>query len=325
MGVIPATPPSRSGVKTLAVALLVANIMIVVTGGAVRLSGSGLGCPTWPRCTDQSFVVHGELGIHGVIEFSNRMFTFVLAAVAIATWIAVWRSRPRRSSLVTLATVLALGIPAQALLGGVTVLTHLNPWVVAGHLLLSLAMVGLSVALLRRIDESDADPRPTVPPAVAWLGRATFAVAWVVLYLGTVVTGSGPHAGDASSPRTGLNPGVVAQFHADAVFLLVGLTVGSILALRAVGAPARAQQAARWLLGIELAQGVVGFTQYFTNLPIALVAVHMLGAALVSAGATWLLLGLRDRGTAPAPAEPLPATTEQPSTARASTQPSAAR
>ncbi len=292
---VSAAGPAQSSVKPFAVALLVANVVIVVTGGAVRLTGSGLGCPTWPRCTDQSFVVHGQLGIHGAIEFSNRMFTFVLAAIAVATWVAVWRSQPRRTSLVKLATALVLGIPAQALLGGVTVLTHLNPWVVSGHLLLSMAMVGLSVVLLRRIGEGDEAPRATVPRGVVALVRATFVAAWVVLYLGTVVTGSGPHAGDASSPRTGLNPGTVSQLHADLVFLLVGLTIGCGFALRGVAAPARAMQAARWLLVIELAQGVVGFTQYFTDLPIALVAVHMLGAALVSAAATWLLVSIRQR------------------------------
>ncbi len=291
-------PPSPRTLKRLAVALLVANMLIVVTGGAVRLTGSGLGCPTWPRCSGGSFVVHGALGIHGVIEFSNRMLTFVLAAIAIATWVAVWRSHPRRSSLVRLATVLALGIPAQALLGGVTVLTDLNPWIVAGHLLLSMAMIGVAVVLVRRIDEGDEPSTVTVPGQLATLVRLTFVTAWAVLYLGTVVTGSGPHAGDANSRRTGLNPAAVSQLHADVVFLLVGLTAASVFALRASGAPWGAQRAARWLLGIELGQGVIGFTQYFTDLPVALVALHMLGAASVSAAATWLLVSIRDRGPA---------------------------
>ena len=286
---------SRPTMKRLAVALLVANVVIVVTGGAVRLTSSGLGCPTWPRCTDQSFVAHGALGVHGAIEFGNRMFTLVLAALALATWLAAMRQRPRRSSLVRLTSVLALGIPAQAVLGGVTVLTGLNPWIVAGHLLLSLGMVGLAVVLVRRVDEGDAPPEPTVPPAVALLARATFAVAWVVFYLGTVVTGSGPHAGDADSPRTGLDPGTVSQLHADLVFLLLGLTIGTLLALRAVDAPSRTRRAASWLLGIELGQGAIGFTQYVTDLPVVLVGLHVLGAALVSAAAAWLLLGLRNR------------------------------
>jgi cytochrome c oxidase assembly protein subunit 15 len=288
--------PSRHRLKQLAVATLVANIAIVVTGGAVRLTGSGLGCPTWPRCTGSSFVVHGALGVHGVVEFSNRMLTFVLAVVAITTWVAAMRYQPARRSIRGLAAILVVGIPAQALLGGLTVLSDLNPWIVALHLLLSLSLIGVAVVLVRRVDEEDRAPQPTVPRTVVILTRATFAATWAVLYVGTVVTGSGPHAGDASAPRTGLRPAAVSQLHADLVFLLVGLTIGTLVAFKAVKAPERAQRAVGWLLGVELAQGLVGFTQYFTDLPIALVAIHVLGAALISAAATWVLLGVRDRG-----------------------------
>lgn len=288
--------PSRRLLRRLAVASLVSNIAIVVTGGAVRLTASGLGCPTWPRCTDQSFVVHDAMGAHGFIEFGNRMLTFVLAAVAIATWVVVMRSEPRRRSLRRLATVLAVGVPAQALLGGVTVLTDLNPYVVALHLLLSMAMISVAVVFVRRVDEDDRPPRPTLALPAVRLAQATYAVAWCVVYVGTVVTGSGPHAGDADSPRTGLRPAAVSQVHADLVFLLVGLTIGTLVAFVALGAPERAVRAVRWLLGIELAQGLVGFVQYVTDLPVVLVGAHVLGAALVVAAATWVLLGTRDRG-----------------------------
>jgi cytochrome c oxidase assembly protein subunit 15 len=288
--------PGRSTVKRLAVATLVANIVIVVTGGAVRLTGSGLGCPTWPRCSGKSFVVHDALGVHGLVEFGNRMLTFVLAALVIATWVAVMRSQPARPSLRRLATVLLLGVPAQALLGGVTVLSDLNPWVVALHLLLSLAIIAVAVTFVHRIDEEERPPSPTVPRPVMMLTRGMFGAVWAVLYVGTVVTGSGPHAGDQHAPRTGLDPGAVSQLHADLVFLLVGLTVGTFVAFRTVRAPARAQRAVGRLLGVELAQGLVGFTQYFTDLPIALVAIHVLGAALVNACAMEVLLGVRDRG-----------------------------
>lgn len=297
MGVVDAIPvPSRRSVRRFALASLVANILIVVTGAAVRLTGSGLGCPTWPKCSDTSYVPRGELGVHVVIEFGNRMVTFLVAAIAIATWVAAIRYRPARRSLRVLATLLALGVPAQALIGGLTVLTDLNPWVVAFHLLLSLAMVGVAVVFLRRVDEDDRPPRATVPKPIDMLAKATFVVAWAVLYLGTVVTGSGPHAGDEESPRTGLDAGAVSQLHADVVFLLIGLTVGTFFAFRAVHAPERAQRAVTWLLGIELSQGLVGFVQYLTDLPIVLVGLHVFGAALVSAAATWVVLGLRDRG-----------------------------
>jgi cytochrome c oxidase assembly protein subunit 15 len=279
--------------RPAAIASLVANIGIVLTGGVVRLTGSGLGCPTWPRCTDESFVPHRALGVHSAIEFGNRMLTFVVAAVAVATFVLAWRYG--RPAVLRLAFLLALGVPAQAVIGGVTVLTDLNPWVVSLHLLVSLAMVGLAVTLLRRLGEGDGPPRPTVPPGTQWLVRGVFAVGWLVLYVGTVVTGSGPHAGDAEAPRNGLDPRALSQLHSDVVFLLLGLTVAVVLVLRTSGAPATARRAALTLLVVELAQGVVGFVQYFTDLPVVLVAIHLLGAALVSASLTWLLVSVRDR------------------------------
>jgi heme a synthase len=289
---------SSTTLHRLGIATLVANIVIVVTGGAVRLTGSGLGCPAWPRCTEGSFAPHGELGVHGVIEFGNRVLTLALVAIAIATWVAAMRSTPPRRSIRGLATALALGVPAQALLGGVTVLTDLNPWIVSGHLLLSMAMIGLSVLFLQRITEGDGPALPTVPVPMQWLARSTFVAAWLVFYAGTVVTGSGPHAGDANAPRTGLDPAAVSHLHADLVFLLIGLTIGCNLALRATRAPVAAITAATWLLALEVAQGSVGLVQYATNLPVALVGLHLLGAALVSASVTWLLVSVRLRVSA---------------------------
>ncbi|HWM75865.1 MAG TPA: COX15/CtaA family protein [Nocardioides sp.] len=274
--------------RPLGWATLVANIGLVVTGGAVRLTGSGLGCPTWPRCTDESFTPHGALDLHEAIEFGNRMLTFVLTAIAVATFASAWMTG--RRDLRILALFLGLGIPAQAIVGGMTVLTDLNPWVVSFHLLCSLAIIGLAVLFLRRIDQP-APPLARGPAVVlAWV---TFAAAWVVLYVGTVVTGSGPHAGDAESPRNGLDPLQVSQLHADAVFLFVGLTIGLLLAVHAVGGTPEAKRAVAVLLGVELAQGTIGFVQYFTDLPEVLVGFHMLGAALISAVVTWALLAVR--------------------------------
>jgi cytochrome c oxidase assembly protein subunit 15 len=293
-----ATPRSgsswaRSWIGPLAVTTLVVNVLIVITGGTVRLTGSGLGCPTWPRCTEESFVPHGELGVHGAIEFGNRLVTFLLAAVAVATFLAAWRYG--RRSLTRLAFAIGLGVPLQAVVGGITVLTELDPWIVGFHLLVSMAMIQLAVVLLRRLREADGPPFATVPVGVVWLVRATFAAGWVVLYLGTVVTGSGPHAGDVDAPRNGLDPATVSQLHTDAVFLLLGLTVGALFALRAVDAPARAVRAAGTLLALELVQGLIGFVQYFTGLPVVLVGLHLLGSAVVAAALAWLLVGVRDR------------------------------
>ena len=269
---------------------IVVNGLLVVTGGVVRLTGSGLGCPTWPRCTEESFTPHGIYGIHSAIEFGNRMLTWVLVAVAIGTFVAAWQSG--RRDLRRIALVIALGIPAQAVIGGITVLTDLNPWVVSFHLLCSLAIIGVAVLLLHRLDH----PAPDVPPrgAVLGLAWATFASSWAVFYVGTVVTGSGPHAGDAGSARNGLSPLQMSQLHTDLVFLFVGLTLGLLFATIATGAPAATRRAVVVLLVVEVAQGAIGFAQYFTDLPIALVGLHMLGAALISATVTWALLQVRE-------------------------------
>ncbi len=288
---------ARSAVRPFAWASLVANIVIVLTGGAVRLTGSGLGCPTWPRCTAQSYVAHESLGLHGAIEFGNRMLTFALVAVALATLVVAWRAG--RRDLRRLAVALALGIPAQAVIGGVTVLTGLDPWIVAFHLLVSLVMIAVAVALVRATYRSGPVPATStdvagvaVRSAFAPLAWATLATTWVVLYLGTVVTGSGPHAGDLQARRNGLDPAALSQAHADAVFLLVGLTLALVLVTRVTPTSAEARGAAAALLALELAQGAVGFVQYATGVPIGLVLVHLLGATLICACATWLLLAL---------------------------------
>jgi cytochrome c oxidase assembly protein subunit 15 len=279
-------PVSPTVVSRLALANAVANGAIVVTGGAVRLTGSGLGCPTWPRCTSASFVATPELAGHGVIEFGNRLLTFVLAAVAISTVVAVWRSE--RRDLRPLAVLTFLGIPAQALLGGVTVLTGLDPWTVAAHFLVSIVLIALATVLWLRSREPGVG-QPLLRRPLALLVGGTAAVTAVVLVLGTLVTGSGPHSGDLddndvpTGDRMGFDVELISQLHADAVFLLVGLTVALLLSLYATDAPGRVKRAARDLLIVQLAQGVVGYVQYFTHLPVALVLLHMLGAVLVTA------------------------------------------
>lgn len=279
-----------------AVASLAANVGIVVTGGAVRLTASGLGCPTWPRCTASTLVPTGEMGVHGLIEFGNRLLTFVLLAVAVGTLVAAWRRRPVARDQRALALGLLLGVPLQGVIGGVTVLTELNPWVVMLHFLASMLMIAVAVVLVRRTGPTQ--DRPAAPPLAAplrGLAVATLGVTGAVVYLGTVVTGSGPHAGDLEARRTGLDPQLLSQLHADGVFLLVGLTVALLVALHAVGAGRRATRAAAVLLAIELAQGTIGYTQYFLGLPELLVGLHLLGASLTVAAATDLVLATRRR------------------------------
>jgi cytochrome c oxidase assembly protein subunit 15 len=274
--------------RPLAWATLVANIGIVLTGGAVRLTGSGLGCPTWPRCTEDSYTPHGELDYHSAIEFGNRTLTFLLVAIAVATLVAGLASA--RRDVTWMVVLLFLGIPAQAVIGGITVLTDLNPWVVAFHLLVSLAIIGLAVRLLLSLDGPLPDPDRGWVARLAW---ATFAAGWAVLYLGTIVTGSGPHAGDEDAVRNGLDPRSMSQLHTDLVFLFVGLTIGLLFALKAAGGRPRATRAVAVLLGVEVAQGAIGFVQYATDLPVVLVGFHLLGAALISACMTWALLEVR--------------------------------
>jgi len=290
---VPVLPSVFSPAAVSRVALInaIANGLIVVTGGLVRLTGSGLGCPTWPRCTDDSFVATPELAGHGAIEFGNRLLTFVLTAAAIATVVVVWRSA--RRDLRPLAVVSFLGIPAQALLGGVTVLTGLNPWTVAAHFLVSMLLVAVATTLwLRSREPGVGQPLLRRPLELLVLGIA--AVTAAILVLGTVVTGAGPHSGDKNaSDRMDFDPETVSQLHADLVFLLVGLTVALLVALYAVNAPDRLRLAARDLLIVQLAQGLVGFVQYFTDLPIALVLVHMLGAVLIAAFTARLVWAVR--------------------------------
>jgi heme a synthase len=281
---------------------VVAQIVIVFTGGLVRLTDSGLGCPTWPQCVAGSYtpVPYQPQSFHKLIEFGNRMLTFVLVAVIAACVVAAWRMRPRRRPLVLLALSQVAGIMAQALLGGLSVLTHLNPYVVACHFLLSIVLVALAIALYERSgDAGDGPPVPLVRTEVRWLARVLVGVAALVLVIGTLVTGSGPHSGDGDHvARTGFNPAQVAWLHADVVMLFVGLVVAMLIATRLVSGPALARRRTWVLFGVTMAQGAIGYTQYFLGVPWTLVALHVLGATLLWAAVIRVTYSLRTRGAA---------------------------
>jgi cytochrome c oxidase assembly protein subunit 15 len=281
-------------------AALVANIGIIVTGGAVRLTDSGLGCPTWPTCTDGSLVPTGRLGAYGVVEFTNRMLTFAVSVAVGAAIIACMRWHPRRAVLNKLAWTLFLGVVVQAVIGGISVRTHLAPIWVSLHMLVSLGMVALSYVLWVRSREAhDDEPTPTVQPLLRQLGYVLTAAVAALLVAGTIVTGSGPHsgakAGDPGNKRFPLSPANATQLHADLVFLVVGLTVALWFALKATGAAPRVLAAVRDLFILLMAQGVIGYAQYFTHLPVLLVGLHMFGAAIVWAGTWRVLLAMRER------------------------------
>ncbi|MGI8628477.1 MAG: COX15/CtaA family protein [Geodermatophilaceae bacterium] len=263
-----------------------AQVGIVLTGGAVRLTGSGLGCPTFPSCTDEDFFPTPELEINGIIEFANRALTGVVGLIALVTLYAVWKAG-RRHLLPTALGVL-LGIPAQALLGGITVLTGLNPWTVAAHFLLSMVLIAVASRLHLRA-RVPALRRASSAGLQRWLIVAIALDLGVTLVLGTVTTGSGPHSGDPEAGRTGLDVALMSRLHAEAVYLLIGLTIILVLTTRA--GPAVVHRAAWWVLAAEVVQGAIGISQYFTDLPRLLVSAHMLGAALlvVTTARLWFL------------------------------------
>jgi heme a synthase len=269
-----------------ALAALVTNILIVFTGGVVRVTGSGLGCPDWPTCDGRNVAPtlgsEGE-GWHELIEFGNRLLTFVVLAAAVAVFVQVRRTRPHDRTVELMAWVLPLGVVAQAVLGGITVLTGLSPYTVAAHFLLSMVLIGAAVILHERVRA----PEPAAPPSrgIQHATSALLVVAGVVLVLGTVVTGAGPHGGDVSAPRFDVDIRLMAIAHADAVWALVGLTV-ALVAVTWRSGPPRLRTAVRTLFVIELLQGALGYTQYALGIPAVLVAGHILGAALLWAAAT---------------------------------------
>ena len=301
------------------IANLIAQIGIVVTGGIVRLTGSGLGCPTWPQCAEGSYIPTARQAEswHKYVEFGNRLLTFVLAALAIAALVGAWTwwRRQRRMSgdargkVLALAAIPLVGTVVQAVLGGVTVLTGLNPWAVSAHFLVSMVIIAGCVVLVVRSGETGDRPVTTlVRSEVRLLAWALVAVTAVVVVLGVIVTGSGPHSGDADvEARFGVDPRTVSWLHADAVLLFLGLTVGLLVALRVTRAPSRALRLTLLLLAVSLVQGIIGYAQYFSGLPWVLVAFHMLGACLVWALAIFVVLSMSSRGVSdvtPSPVTP---------------------
>ena len=277
-------PVVRPAVATRAFQVaLGALCLIVVTGAGVRLTDSGLGCPDWPTCTGRSLVAAWQY--HAVIEFGNRAVTvLVTAAVAIAL-VAAWRRIPRRADLIWLAGALVAGVIAQAILGGITVLAKLAPGWVMAHFLLSMAVIAVAVVLVRRSAEEEGVRTYRVAPEVVLLGRGLVSLSAMVLGLGTVVTGAGPHAGSTGVGRLPISPRDAAEMHSGLVLLLVGTTLTAVLLLRPPRVPPDVARAARLLLYAVCAQGAIGYIQYFTGVPAALVGLHVAGAVTV-----WLIV-----------------------------------
>ncbi|MBZ6259277.1 COX15/CtaA family protein [Streptomyces olivaceus] len=289
------TPHPRTVQRAAFVALAMA-VVIVVTGGAVRLTGSGLGCPTWPKCTDDSLTSTSEMGLHGVIEFGNRMLTYVLCAAVGWAIIAARSQKPYRRSLTLLGWTQFWVVMGNAVLGGVVVLVGLNPYTVAAHFLLSTALIAVATVMWQRTREGDAAPRPLVGKAVQQLMWVLTAVSVLLIAVGTVVTGAGPHAGDSSDvPRMPVDWEMVSKAHAVLAWIVVTLTFALWFVLKAVDAPKGPSARTRNLFLVLLAQGAVGYVQYFTDLPEILVGLHMLGSCLVWIAVLRVLLALRER------------------------------
>ncbi|MCX5608614.1 COX15/CtaA family protein [Streptomyces sp. NBC_00047] len=288
--------PSPRIVQRAASAALLMSVAIVVTGGAVRLTGSGLGCDTWPKCTDDSLIATPAQGFHGAIEFGNRMLTYVLCAAVGWVILAARSAKPWRRTLTKLGWVQFAIVMANAVLGGITVMTGLNPYSVAGHFLLATSLITVTTLTWQRTREGDSAPRPRVPGPVRKLSWAMLATTLVLIAAGTVVTGSGPHAGDRSEiKRMPFDWAATAHVHAITAWLVCALAVAMWLVLRVVDAPADTRARARDLLIVLLAQGGIGYVQFFTELPELLVAAHMLGSCLVWIAVLRVALSLRER------------------------------
>ncbi|MEW9551783.1 heme A synthase [Nonomuraea sp. NPDC050783] len=301
--------PTTRSLRGWALASVLANAGITVTGAGVRVTASGLGCPTWPRCTPGSFVpvAHPEVSmLNMLVEFGNRLLTFLVLAVGAACVLAAWRLAPRRPALMRLALLQPLGVLAQALWGGLVVRSALNPFTVGTHYLLSTGLIAACWLLYARAGEGDGALRAVVHRDVRRLGHVLVAAVLALLVAGVVVSGTGPHSGDEIASRFDLDIESVARLHADVAYLVVGLTFALLFALHVSGAPRAARRAALGLFAVELAQGVIGYTQWFLAVPAALVLLHVLGSTAVWIAALRAVTALRVR-------DPLPAAAGRPS------------
>ena len=267
---------------------LALTALIVLTGGAVRLTGSGLGCSNWPECSAGNLTP--ALQFHGLVEFSNRLVTVVLIVVVAASFLAMVLRSPRRRDLIWLSGGLVAGVLAQAVLGGIVVYTKLNPYVVMVHFLATMLLLVDAVVLVHRdrLDYSPGSAHLLVPRVLIRLYYGLLALLALVIAAGTATTGAGPHAGDSSGQQIAKRIPIalrdMAELHSSLALLMVGVTLGIVVALHAAGVPERVRRSGRILMVVMVAQAAVGYTQYFTHLPALLVEVHLLGATAIVIG-----------------------------------------
>ncbi|MBM3672608.1 MAG: heme A synthase [Actinobacteria bacterium] len=287
------TPEKYRRVTFVAVVLLG---IIIVTGAAVRLSGSGLGCPDWPSC--HTLERHGSLDGNAAIEFGNRLFTGLVGLAVMFCVLGSLRREPRRRDLVRLSWGLVVGLFAQGLLGGLLVLTELPPQLVMGHFLLSMVLLTNAVVLHRRAGQGDGPAQPVVHPMVRLAGHAVLLTAAVVVLAGTVVTATGPHGGDRRAERFDLDVRDVTKIHGGAVIAFVVTIFLAFVLLRRTKAPSDPQARLGFLAGLVLVQAAIGYIQYFNDIPALLVGFHVAGATVVWIASLSFWLCLTDRPAA---------------------------
>jgi cytochrome c oxidase assembly protein subunit 15 len=284
---------------------LIAQTAIIATGGAVRLTGSGLGCPTWPTCTPDSLIPTEELSYHSLIEFGNRMMTGVVGILALVLFVLVWRIRAERRDLFTLAFIVGAGVVAQAIVGGITVWTGLNPFIVGFHYVSSLVLVCVAAAFIVRMHGTPGPRELAVPGWYAALTHATTAVLLLTIVFGILTTGSGPHSGDAAAGRNGFDSELLEHVHAWPGYALLALTLVLLVAAWRLKLPTLGWVGV--LLAVEVVQIAVGLYQARNGLPPVAVGVHMVLAALTAATMTVLVLRLKRAVAASEPARDVPA------------------
>ncbi|HEX3785464.1 MAG TPA: COX15/CtaA family protein [Pseudonocardiaceae bacterium] len=301
--------PNRATQRAIAIANLVVQIGIMVSGSVVRVTGSGLGCPTWPTCTASSLVpvadpTNGQL--HQWVEFSNRMFGIAVGVISVLVFLMAVVDKPMRRRYVLLTLTMPLGFVAQAVMGGLTVLLKLVWWSVCLHFLLSPVLVWLAVLIVHAVTEGDGPARPLLPKPLRGLLAAMALVLTGLVMAGTLVTAAGPHAGDIHTPRLDLPIPALVELHADFLFVFLGMLAALFFAMRITGGTKRLWRRYWILTGLILAQGALGITQYELGVPDALVSFHVLGSALCVTAMAFLWAASRERDALPAtPAEPL--------------------
>ncbi len=297
-------------VLRLTQATLAVVALNIVSGAAVRLSDSGLGCPDWPTCSRTHLTA--PLAGHAGIEFGNRLVVVVLVVATAVTFLAAWRRSPRRRDLTWLSGGLIGGVLAEAAVGGLVVYSHLNAYVVMTHFMVGMVLLADAVVLALRAGRPDTAPVAKVGPELVVHSRVLVGWLFLVLIAGTATTGAGPHAGGPGAKRVPLALEDAARIHSSLVLVLIAVTGLLLIRLYRRHAPESVQQRGRLLLAAMVVQGTIGYTQYFTHLPALLVGVHVFGAAVVWTTALWFHSGLFHHGVAveqPSSAQPAGATT----------------